>query len=647
MKKKLLILMIMIFMPLLSLSNSNDFDKIINGWHDILIGDRYFDNSEQMKELQKKQDENVSKLWSSLNKNIKKERLWDLGVKNNTSAEITQSYRNVQAMAIAVMNTKSKFYNNKELLNDIYSSLDWLKENKYSNKIKSVGNWWDYEIGTPRAINDIFTMLYPIVDKEYMKDYLSVITYYVPDADKMRGSIDKKLVMSASGANQIDISKVKIVQSALLHDEKGLMYAKNCLNKIFPFVTKGDGFYKDGSFVQHDSVAYTGAYGNVLIDGLSQMMTLLENTKFNLGDKNIKTIDFWIKNAFAPIIYNGLTMDIVKGRSLSREKSYNNSIEIIRSIIRIAEIKDNIEYKSLAKSMIMKNKRYDYIKNLNNYRDIALAKKLLEDNRIKPYDFTDNILKYYKNMDRLVYKTSKFAFAISMSSDKIKYYEAMNGENIKGWNSGSGMSYLYNSDIRQFSDNYWPTVDPYRLPGTTVDLAKRKDADGAVEAKKSKVKAQVINSKKAIIEMHHTNFMDTLSLDKKWIILGDKIIFKGSNIKFKEGSKVETIIENRKLNDDTKYEIYVNGKLLKLIPNEKMILKNVSKILLKSTNKNESIEYVFNKPETLNVWLENRKGSWKDINKGQSSNIIERQYFVVTKSHIKQNDSYEYIVYPR
>lgn len=647
--KKIIILIFMIFMPLVNLAAIDNFDKIIMNWQEILIGDKYFDNSEQMINLQKKQDVNVEKLWNSLNKNADRKYLWDFGVNNENSSNITKSYRNVQALSIAVMNSKSKFYKNEALLKDIYSSLDWLKENKYSSKIEARGNWWDYEIGTPRAINDIFSMLYPIINKEYMRDYLKVITHFVPDADKMRGSVNPKLVMRALAANQTDISKVKIIQSALLKDEKGLIYARDCLDKIFPFVEKGDGFYKDGSFIQHDSVAYTAAYGNVLIDGLSQIMTLLENTDYKLDSKNSETINFWIKESFAPIMYKGLTMDMVKGRSVSREKSYVSSIEIIRSIIRLAQVQNNMEYKMLAKSLIKSNTYFDYVKELNNYRDIYLAKKILEDKNIKPYDFTENILKFYENMDRVVYKNKfhNFAFAISMSSNKTKYYEAMNGENVKGWHTGDGMTYLYNGDIRQFNDDYWATVDPYRLPGTTVELSERKDGQGSVEAKKSIVSGKVINNRKANIKMHHNNFLDTLSLDKKWLIDNDKITFKGENIKFKSDKIVQTVIENRKLNDDTNYEIYINGKLVNLELNKKYIFNNVKEILFKVNKPNEGIKYVFKNPETLNIVLENRSGSWKSINKSQSDKMIQRKYFVVTKTHTKQNDSYEYTIYPQ
>ena len=81
--------------------------------------------------------------------------------------------------------------------------------------------------------------------------------------------------------------------------------------------------------------------------------------------------------------------------------------------------------------------------------------------------------------------------------------------------------------------------------------------------------------------------------------------------------------------------------------NKKYIFNNVKEILFKVNKPNEGIKYVFKNPETLNIVLENRSGSWKSINKSQSDKMIQRKYFVVTKTHTKQNDSYEYTIYPQ
>ncbi|MDP2567566.1 polysaccharide lyase family 8 super-sandwich domain-containing protein [Photobacterium damselae subsp. piscicida] len=55
-----------------------------------------------------------------------------------------------------------------------------------------------------------------------------------------------------------------------------------------------------------------------------------------------------------------------------------------------------------------------------------------------------------------------------MHSSRLGNFECMNNENRKGWFTGDGMSYFYTNQLDYFHD-YWPVVDSYRLPGTTVD----------------------------------------------------------------------------------------------------------------------------------------------------------------------------------
>ena len=48
-----------------------------------------------------------------------------------------------------------------------------------------------------------------------------------------------------------------------------------------------------------------------------------------------------------------------------------------------------------------------------------------------------------------------------------------NGENKKGWYTGSGAVYIYNSDDAHYARDYWLAADMYSIPGTTVDSAVR------------------------------------------------------------------------------------------------------------------------------------------------------------------------------
>ncbi len=72
-------------------------------------------------------------------------------------------------------------------------------------------------------------------------------------------------------------------------------------------------------------------------------------------------------------------------------------------------------------------------------------------------------------------KTSKYAVGLAMYSNRIANFEYGNTENAHAWHTADGMLYLYNRDFNQFGEGYWTTVDPYRLPGTTVDTAPLAD----------------------------------------------------------------------------------------------------------------------------------------------------------------------------
>ena len=81
----------------------------------------------------------------------------------------------------------------------------------------------------------------------------------------------------------------------------------------------------------------------------------------------------------------------------------------------------------------------------------------------------------YHNMDRVVQHRPGYAFGVSMFSSRIRAFEQTNGENLQGWYTGSGMTYLYNKDDGHYTDDYWWTVDMYRLSGTTLTgFAKHK-----------------------------------------------------------------------------------------------------------------------------------------------------------------------------
>jgi hyaluronate lyase len=137
-----------------------------------------------------------------------------------------------------------------------------------------------------------------------------------------------------------------------------------------------------------------------------------------------------------------------------------------------------------------------------------------------------------------------------MASNRIGHYEHGNGENTRGWHTGSGMLYWWaKGHGDQYSDSFWPTVDPYRLPGTTVSTKRL--ADGAGEGwgdtcPPGRWVGGATDGTYAAVGQHLNGFGSTMEAFKSWFFLDDAVVCLGAGITGRDGVPVETIVDNRR-----------------------------------------------------------------------------------------------------
>lgn len=646
--------------PKADTSNKDDYDKMLQSWKDVVVGDSYYDNSNQeMTQMGSQKDKKVTQLWNSMDKSDQRKNLWNGIEELTTSAHITTDYRNLESLAIATANPGSKYYNDPQMVKDVVDGFNWLNVNKYNQNIKAYGNWWDWEIGTPLFVNNIATVMQPYLTKEQVQNSMDAITFFVPDPDYFRGSVYPQYKAEATGANQVDIAKVKIIQALIEKDESGLKKAIKALEKIFPLVDDGEGFYRDGSFIQHENVGYNASYGNVLIDGVSQLLPVIQDTPYALSDDSMNSIKFWVEKGFSPFVYKGNSMDMVRGRAISRAyfQSNDSGADLIRSITRVISTypaAEKAKFQSLIKYWLSYGNNYEnYIQQLTSYRDVDLISKIMNDDTIEATDFQNTNLYNFATMDKVLLKngSKNFAIGINMSSSRIKRYESLNNENLHGWYTGDGMLFVYNNDLNQYNDNYWATVDPYRLPGTTETDAVQKNAAGAKASTKNFVGGSVFGNIGSIgnvgsIAMDFINNDGNLTAHKSWFLMNDGVVALGSAINNTSKNKALTVIDNRKLADTSKYTIYVNGAVYEPKLNNPQQLENVSSIYLQSDKPDESIGYKFITPQNLNLGLIERQGAWSEINTAESKTEYIRKYLEIYKNHVQADDTYNYVIYP-
>ncbi|HFV9300932.1 TPA: polysaccharide lyase 8 family protein [Staphylococcus aureus] len=646
-----------------------NYEKLKNTWLDVNYGyDKYDESNPDMKKKFEATEKEARKLLSEMKTESDRKYLWENSKDLDTkSADMTRTYRNIEKIAEAMKHPKTTLKNdeNKKKVKD---ALECLHKNAYgkepgkkvadlkTNFSKSAPqkntnlNWWDYEIGTPRALTNTLILLKEDFTDEEKKKYTAPIKTFAPKSDEILSSVGK--AEPAKGGNLVDISKVKLLESIIEEDKDMMKNSIDSFNKVFTYVQDSatdkerNGFYKDGSYIDHKDVPYTGAYGVVLLEGISQMMPMIKETPFNDKTQNNTTLTSWIDDGFMPLIYKGEMMDLSRGRAISRENetSHSASATVMKSLLRLSDAMDEstkAKYKQIVKNSVKSDSSYGQNDTLSSYSDIDKMKSLMTDSTISTNGLTQQ-LKIYNAMDRVTYhnKDLDFAFGLSMTSKNVARYENINGENLKGWHTGAGMSYLYNSDVRHYRDNFWATADMKRLAGTTTLENEEPKGTDVKKSSKTFVGGTKFDDQHASIGMDFENQDKTLTAKKSYFILNDKIVFLGTGIKTTDSSKNPvTTIENRKAHG---YTLYTDDKQTTNSNNQE-----TNSVFLESTNSTQNnIGYHFLNKSKITVKKESHTGKWSDINKSQKDTQKTDEYYEVTQKHSNTDDKYAYVLYP-
>ena len=638
-------------------SEKADYKKIRENWLEYLTGVPNKSNiakmsKEELEETYLGNEKQADTSYAKLNKNQDRTFLIEGYENMGDGVHVMRTYENIKNIAKAYATPNTKYYKNPEIKKELIEYLDWLYDNAYHEGLPENGNWWQWELGIPKHLNDIMVLLYDDVPYEKRMKYLKASQYFQPFAEysgvspsaSYSTSPDKRV---STGGNRIDTSIISFLRGVLMEDKVQVMDGAKAVADVGEYVTTRDGFYKDGSFIQHGNVAYNGTYASVLFDGLGSVLWLATGTQFEVKDERIDNVYESILNGYKYLFINGGVNDSVSGRATSRD----NSSDISRgkdlltslSLLSIGAGKEyQDEIKSLIKTVALENNSYNTIDKISNKIAKAIIRDIINDDSIKTLKVEGT--KVYGAMDRAVSINEKGGkFVLSMHSSRIANYETMNNENVKGWYIGDGMTYVYGTDSETFTE-YWPTVDRYHLPGVTNSLRERGDKSGERRGQTTS-KAWVggsCNGKETFVGMDMISWNKATEMRKSYFMTDDgAILIAASNINSKDG-EVHTTIDNRIIKDG---KIILNGKEIK----EDTVIENPQNISLNFNEnyKGENIGYKIVYAPQLNLKKETRTGSWKNIG-GTSTEEITKDYFTAYINHGKnpKKSGFAYIILP-
>lgn len=478
-------------------------------------------------------------------------------------AGITQSYSRLWTMAQAYVQDGTGATGDDTLLADVLRGLDHLSATVYNPATTRYGNWWEWQIGSPRLLMDITAALYDHLGAARVAAACAAVDHFVPDAMLTDYS------GTSTGANRVDLCRSVALRGVLGGSADRIALARDALSPVFPYVTQGDGLYADGSFVQHTWVAYSGTYGQVMLDGLGRLLTLLAGSRWAVTDPRRQNVLDSVEHAYAPLIHDGLVMDCVNGRAISRGYLKIDDLHVMRG--------DHFHGQQLIASLALlagaasQEERERWYGRVKGWIERDTVSPILTAAQFEVADLArlhavaaapvaatpePTGHRLFAAMDRAVHRRTGFVAALSMSSDRIAAYECGNGENPRGWHTGAGMLSWWagggGQHDGQYTDWFWPTVNWYRLPGTTVSTKPLADrAGGEWGAPKPDVRwvGGTTDGEYAAIGQHVKGLDSTLRARKSWYFVADAVVCLGAGITCADGVPVETVVDNRNLGE--------------------------------------------------------------------------------------------------
>jgi hyaluronate lyase len=633
----------------------DDYDKAreryttqLTGGNDIDLTDPYI--ARTVKEIGEKAF-NIDK---KINHNLDNGVFTDITEFNE--ANLLTSYTRLKDMALAWATVGSQAHHNQDLKSDILTAMDWLAANWYStnrpmprtpafDKLPNA-NWFTWNIAAPQSLDACMVLMYPALSKEQIAAYCASIDYYNPN------------IAEYTGANLAWVAQVILLRGLVAKDAAKVANGLLGMNKAMAYVKMPiEGFYPDGSHTAHKSVPYTGGYGPAQFHNCISVTDMLSVTStLKVTGANAQNVYRWAFDSFKPVIYKGGVMPMVMGRYAGRVGSHNEGAGIMQAILFLSQSAPDsnagmgVNFKGEAYPANPKLAMQQLLKywfaadNVEDHTPTGIFYyKMYKEFLAKNIQPAAEPIGHFRfpAMDRVVHLRPGYGFGLSMFSTHLKNFETLNEFN-KGWHVSDGMTYIFNNDLTQYDDNFWPTVDSYRLPGTTV-------AQHTTEEKDTKSDQDWVGGcdlgANGIAGMSlHVGELKAL---KSWFMFDDVIVALGAGITSTGKEPIETIVENRKLDEKNDNLFNVNGT--KQANTYKInTLADVNWAHLSGNVPGADMGYYFYSPAQVNYARESRKGAWSDVSIHRSKETVSNNYLTLWFDHKTQpvDSTYAYAVLP-
>lgn len=632
----------------------DEYDKLLEKWQYMTMGGDYDPEDPNMQGLLKSINDEAQDLLDRMNLNATpgwgaNDYLWTeymLGNRGDAYADSNNtqfSIRNLKNMAIAFQTKGCDLYHDEDLKDAILYGLDYMYKNHFYPGVTSnkYGNWFTWEIGGPIYLCDATALMYDYLDAETIKNYAQIARQGTGNA------VD-------TGANALWRNRVRMFCGILLKDSSLLEYVRDATPAHMSYSTSGDGYHQDGTFIQHTNIVYNGGYGKEALSDISNFVYMLDGSPWEITDSRRENMYTFVRDHYAPFMYNGVFMDMTRGREITRKDTTDAyaGITISLGVLLIANAAPQ-DVQTEFYGMIKEWMDNDYaMATLNDASGVAwymypvynLSKTLeiINDDSIEKVN-NDNTSYTFGYGARTVHVADDFTFGVSMFSPKISTYES-GDSNTKGWYTGLGATYTYTNDIGRYT-TIKPTFNWYRYPGVTAlentTRGSQTNVSGVING------GTTINDTYSVAGLDVVSSKSDVTAKKSWFMFDNEVVALGTNITSTNASKkAETTIEQYQLKNNN--DIIVNGQKMS---NDIGWTETVDAdwAVIEGNVENSNLGVYFPETTALTINRQNQSGKYTDLGSyNVDETVYTDEYATMYINHgVKpNNDSYAYVLLP-
>ncbi|WP_246362824.1 chondroitinase family polysaccharide lyase [Paenibacillus alba] len=253
--------------------------------------------------------------WDLMNRSVDRTYLWvDMPFTSTDSftksGDISGSYGRLYAMIVGYYTPGSVMYQNAALKTDVINALDWLNVQKYNTTVATYGNWFHWQIGVPQILTKTVLLMKNELTPVQVTSYMDAVNRFIPNSAAR--TVSGSPVMT--GANLLDQAIAVAYRGIIMKDSAKLADARDALSSVFAYVSPAsavntsarDGFYADGSFIQHAAMPYIGGYGTSLLNDVGILLHILSGSSWDVTDTNKWHAYRWIFIPWSPSFTMGM-----------------------------------------------------------------------------------------------------------------------------------------------------------------------------------------------------------------------------------------------------------------------------------------------------------------------------------------------------